>query len=89
MEYVRLETALLRDVDDSYLYSVSCRSCLHTSRLRLSMLRAYLGDDFPLAKVRERLKCETCGKREVTILFLGPHQRTGELARLFDKEARR
>jgi hypothetical protein len=47
----------------------------HTARLSLSKLRAHLGDDFPLIKIRERLKCPTCNSRQVTITFLGPHQK--------------
>ena len=87
MEYARLETASLKDVTDEYYFGCSCQSCLHTARLSLSKLRAHLGGDFPLAKVHERLKCEICSSRKVTITFLGPHQR-GNLHHLFEKEPR-
>jgi len=60
MEYARLETALLKDVTDDYYYGCSCQSCLHTARLSLSKLRSHLGADFPLRKIRERLKCQIC-----------------------------
>jgi hypothetical protein len=83
--YARLETATLKDVNDDYYYGCSCQSCLRTARLSLAKLRAHLGDDFPLKKIRERLKCETCGSRKVTITFLGPHQKGGSLHQLFDK----
>src|SRR5882762_5448876 len=89
MEYPKLETALLKDVDDRFYYGANCRSCLHASRLSLSKLREHLGDDFPLAKVRARLKCDLCGSKAVTITYLTPEQRTGSLVHLFDKEARR
>jgi len=54
MEYARLETAKLGEVDDSYYYGASCGKC-NASRLCLLKLRAYLGDAFPLVKVRARL----------------------------------
>jgi hypothetical protein len=89
MDYPKLETALLRDVDDTYYFGANCRSCLHASRLSLGKLRAHLGDGFPLVKVRARLKCELCGSKAVTVTFLNPSQATGSLVHLFDKEARR
>ena len=87
MEYARLETAILKDVTDEYYYGCSCQSRLHTARLSLSKLRRHLGDDFPLIKIRERLKCQICSSRQVTITFLGPHQKGGNLHYLFDKES--
>jgi hypothetical protein len=48
-----------------------------------------LGDDFPVAKIRLRLKCELRGAKQVTVTFLDPSQSTGSLVHLFDKEARR
>ena len=88
MEYARLEAALLKDVTDDYYYGCHCTSCLHTARLSLSKLRSHLGADFPLRKIRERLKCQICSSRKVTITFLGPRQKGGNLHHLFDKEAR-
>jgi hypothetical protein len=70
IEYARLEIALLKDVTDDY-YGCSRQSCLHTARLSLSKLRSHLGADFPLRKIRERLKCEICGSRKITVTFLG------------------
>jgi hypothetical protein len=88
MEYARLETSALKDVTDDYYYGCSCQSCLHTARLSLSKLRSHLGDNFPIRNIRHRLKCQICGSRKVTITFLGPHQKGGNLHYLFDKEAR-
>jgi hypothetical protein len=88
MEYARLETATLKDVTDDYYYGCSCTSCLHSARLSLSTLRAHLGADFPLNKIRERLKCQICSSRKVTITFLGPHQKAGNLHHLFEKKPR-
>jgi hypothetical protein len=88
MEYARLETALLKDVNDDYYYGCQCTSCLHTARLSLSKLRARLGADFPLRKIRERLKCQICSSRKVTITFLSPHQKGGNLHELFQKPFR-
>ena len=86
--FARLETATLKDVTDDYYYRCHCTSCLHTARVRFSKLRAHLGDDFPLIKIRERLKCQICSSRKVTITFLGPHQKGGNLRHLFEKEPR-
>ena len=59
VDYARLETASLKDVTDDYYYGCSCQPCLHTARLSLSKLRAHLGADFPLRKIRERLKARS------------------------------
>ena len=88
MDYPKLETALLKDVDDTYYFGANCQSCLHTSRLRLSKLRAHLGGDFLVAKIRHRLKCELCGSKTVVVTYLTPSQCTGSLVHLFDKEAK-
>jgi hypothetical protein len=88
MEYARLETALLKDVTDDYYFGCSCQSCLHTARLSLSKLRAHLGADFALINIRERLKCQICSSRKVTITFLAPHQKGGNLHQLFEKPAK-
>jgi len=88
MEYARLETAALAHVDDSYYYGAYCRKCQHSARLSLLKLRARLGDEFPLAKVRDRLRCERCGSRAVVVTFLAPDQRAGNVVRLFDEKAR-
>ena len=53
--FARLESATLKDVTDDYYYGCSCQSCLHAARLSLSKLRAHLGGDYPLVKIRERL----------------------------------
>src|SRR5271165_3965188 len=88
MEYAKLGTATLAHVDDSYYYGAYCRRCKHSARLSLVKLRAHLGENFPLAKVRDRLRCERCGLREVVITFLAPNQRTGNVAYLFREEPR-
>ena len=88
MEYAKLGTATLAHVDDSYYYGAYCRRCKHSARLSLVKLRAHLGDNFPLAKVRDRLRCERCGLREVVITFLAPNQRTGNVAYLFRERPR-
>ena len=88
MEYAKLYTATLAHVDDSYYYGAYCRRCKHSARLSLVKLRAHLGENFPLAKVRDRLRCERCGLREVVITFLAPNQRTGNVAYLFREEPR-
>jgi hypothetical protein len=88
MEYSKLETAALAHVDDRYYYSAYCRRCKHSARLSLVKLRAALGDNFPVSKIRERLRCERCKSRAVVITFLAPDQRGGNLTRLFLKQPR-
>jgi hypothetical protein len=87
MEYAKLnlETAALAHVDDSYYYGAYCRKCKHSARLSLVKLRSHLGDDFPLTQVRERPRCQRRRSRQVVITFLGPHERTGSLAPMFDE----
>jgi hypothetical protein len=53
MEYAKLGTAALAHVDDSYCYGAYCGKCKHSARLSPEKLRAHLGDDFPLVKVKE------------------------------------
>ena len=85
MDSARLETATLAHVDDSYYYyGAYCRKCKHSARLSLSKLRAHLGDNFPLVKIRDKLRCERCGSKQIVITFLAPDQRTGNLVELFD-----
>jgi hypothetical protein len=84
VDYAKLQTACLAHVDETYYYGAYCRKCGHAARLCLLKLRAHLGDDFPLRKVREKLRCERCGdKRQIVVTFLTPNQRTGSLAKLF------
>ncbi len=85
MEYAKLETAALAHVDDSYFYGACCRKCKHSARLSLEKLRKHLGDDFPLVKIKDRLRCERCSSRHIVITFLAPNQRTGNVANLFDQ----
>jgi hypothetical protein len=86
VDYPKLDTALLKDVDDRFYYGANCSSCLHASRLSLSKLRAHLGADLPVVKIRRRLKCDLCGSKAVTITYLTPSQCTGSLVHLFDKK---
>jgi hypothetical protein len=85
-EYARFETAALAHVNDDYYYGAYCRKCKHHSRLSLVKLRAHLGDDFPLIKIRERLRCERCRSRQVVVTFLAPDQMVGSLVQLFDQK---
>jgi len=89
MEYAKLETASLAHVDDSYFYGAYCRKCRHAARLSLETLRKHLGDNFPLASIKERLRCERCSSRQIVITFLAPNQKTGNVVKLFDQPTRR
>ena len=88
MEHAHISTATLADVDDSYYYGVSCQSCLRNARLSLERLRAKLGDDFPVVKIIGRLKCRTCGSKQIIVTFLAPNQGGSSLAALFREEPR-
>jgi hypothetical protein len=85
VDHANYSTAKLADVDDRYYFGVSCQSCLRNARISLVRLRETLGDDFPLVKVLSRLKCRTCGSKQVTVTFLAPHQATGNLVALFNE----
>jgi hypothetical protein len=85
MDYAKLDTGTLAHVDDSYFYGAFCRKCKHAARLSLEKLRKHLGDNFPLVKIKARLRCELCGSRQIVITFLAPNQKTGNVVRLFDQ----
>ena len=89
MEYAKLETAALAHVDDTYYYGAYCRKCKHAARLSLEKLREQLGDNFPLRKVKDHLRCERCRSRQIVITFLVPNQRTGNVVHLFRQAPRR
>lgn len=89
VDYAKLETATLAHVDDRYYYGAYCRKCKHSARLSLVKLRANIGDDFPVSRIRERLRCERCKSRAVVITFLAPDQRGGNLAQLFQVKPRK
>ena len=88
MEYARLETATLSDVDDSYYFAGECSKCKHRRRLSLTKLRAHLGGEFRLIDIRPRLVCELCGSRKVIVSFLTPNNKHGTLHRLFEETPR-
>ena len=83
MEYAKLETAALAHVDDTYFYSAYCRKCKLAARLSLEKLRQHLGNNYPLRKVKDRLRCERCSSRQIVITFLAPNQPTGNVVHLF------
>jgi hypothetical protein len=89
VEYAKLETATLAHVDDSYYSGAYCRKCKHHAPLSLVKLRQYLGDTYPLVKVKDRLRCERCASRAVVITFLAPNQKTANVAYLFGESLRR
>lgn len=89
MGYARFETATLGEVDDTYYYGAECSACQHHSRLSIPSLRAHLGADFPLIKIRDRLVCELCGARSAVVTFLTPAHRVANLAHLFHRKPRR
>jgi hypothetical protein len=85
MEYACLETDTLAHVDERYYFGCYCRMCKHAARLNLVKLRNHLGSEFRLRDIRARLRCDRCNSRAITITFLNPSQRSGNLHHLFDK----
>jgi ribosomal protein S27E len=83
MDYPTLGTATLGQVDDSYYYAVSCNSCHHQVRLSLLALRAKLGPDYPLVKIRTRLTCTACGSRQIIVSYFTPAHAVTSLGSLF------
>jgi hypothetical protein len=78
VEHATLETACLAHIDESYYYGAYCRKCGYHARLSLVKLRATLGDDYPVRKIRDWVRCVRCGdRRQIVITFLAPDQRTG------------
>jgi hypothetical protein len=88
VDHASYSTAKLGDVDDRNYYGVSSQSCMGAARINLPKLRAALGEDYPLVNVVTRLKCRTCGSKQITVTFLAPHQAVGNLAHLFREQAR-
>jgi hypothetical protein len=88
MEYARLATAKLKDVTGAYYFAACCKKCGHRARLNLVKLRAHLGDEFPVVKIRERLRCDACRSRNVTTTFLSPASGGSSLAHLFAEKPR-
>ena len=87
VDHAKYSTAKLADVDDRYYYGVSCQSCMRSARISLVRLRAMLGEDYPLVREVSRLKCRTCGSKQVTVTFLNPNQAVGSLSHLFQQES--
>jgi hypothetical protein len=85
---VTYSTASLADIDDGYYFGVYCQRCMRSRRLSLVKLRQTLGDSYPVMKVLNRLRCGTCQSKLITATFLAPHQAVGNLAYLFNEEAR-
>jgi hypothetical protein len=86
VDHANYSTAKLADVGDHYYYGVSCRSCLRSTRISLTKLCGLLGGDYPVVKVVRRLKCRTCGSKEITVTFLAPNQAVGSLTHLFEQK---
>lgn len=78
-------TARLADVNDRYYFAVGCRGCLRNVRISLVRARAALGGDFPVSGLVKRLKCSTCGSKQVTVTYLKPSQAVGNLYQLFQQ----
>ena len=89
MDEAKLERDTLAHVDERYYYGAFCRKCKHRSRLSLIKLRDWLGPNFRLSKIGERLKCERCSSRAVTVTFLSPGQMSGNRVRMISEKPRR
>ena len=70
--------AVLGDaVRDSHLLWISCVDCGRRVRLAPAALARRLGYDFPLRRLRTRLRCSRCGAREVEIRLERPVEGPG------------
>ena len=47
---------------------------MRSKRLSLVRLRGVLGDSYPVVGILKRLKCSTCGIKQITASFLASHQ---------------
>jgi hypothetical protein len=46
------------------VYLIECKDCKHHAQVDLVAMAASLGESFPLADLRPRLKCAKCGSRD-------------------------
>ena len=90
IKHPTLETACLAQITKKSYLGAYCRKCKHAARLNPDKLRAILGGDYRVCKLRERLKCEWCGdKRQIVVTFLASEERAGNLVHLFDRPRQR
>ena len=90
IKHAPLETAYLSQVTSHFYLGAYCRKCKHAARLNPDRLRQKLGGDYPVRKLRGRLKCAWCDdKRQIVLTFLTPDERAGKLIHLFDRPTRR
>lgn len=68
-------------IDDRMTLHASCNVCHHNRRLDLVVLRERLGPDAP-AMARDlipRLRCDACGRRDVTLTYVPDSRTAGDL----------
>jgi hypothetical protein len=46
------------------VYLIECTQCKHKAQIDLKLMAGSLGESFPLAQLRHRLKCGRCGSPE-------------------------
>lgn len=54
------------------VYLIECTACKHRAKIDLVLMAQSLGESFPLADLRPRLKCARCGSKKTisTTLWL-------------------
>jgi hypothetical protein len=57
----RIVIESLGDLSQKEYLWAACRACFHSSMLDLGDLIAWHGADYPIARLRKRLKCRQCG----------------------------
>lgn len=62
-----LRTLSLGSAWKEIVYTASCKDCNHWTRIDLKRLAAELGEQFPLHRLRARLKCSNCGGKRIII----------------------
>lgn len=46
------------------VYLIECRACKHRAQIDLALMTQSLGESFPLADLRPRLRCAKCGSKK-------------------------
>jgi hypothetical protein len=62
----------VRCLDDGREGMKHKRACGYRKYLDLETLVCTRGRDFPIARIAERLRCPTCGCRQVAVMFSPP-----------------
>jgi hypothetical protein len=66
------------------VYLIECTACKHHAQVDLKLMAASLGESFPLADLRPRLRCSECGsKKTISTTLPKSASKTEEMVRQF------